>query len=1191
MESLAEANLAVMQRFQLLQQFESSEPVDEESGHWPKDLFLAQFDRFELWAVNLGVFVKGHGSLDYRIRDSESMKDVILKMVKNLTRSLDEVLDYLNGDREQDDDDVDAGSDTKSAMESDMDLLLDSVKDPIDRLYKMAVWIRNPAARLPSSKARRFQQIDDETKVDLFKSFETFDYDYISSLFLQYEKDRALQEKPTIRYQGEFDDTDGQDQVWEPIRTVSEFNKLRIANGTESYLIHRIVQANGRRRQQFAYWRSHKDKLRKHAAVAVEAPRHKLPNTGHQMGGGKETTAKAPLTVTTATQLRPLSGEEEKLFEKANALNHVASEYAPSAWEPSKDIVSFPLPPRVPATEQFFECPYCYTICPASLLSEKAWRAHLIRDLRPYVCTFQDCSISDQLYDSRDDWIQHEVSAHQTIYRCPRHQDDTFGTAEAYERHMQEHCQGETLSLSLAKSTPVNIQRSCPVCSIVLQTTQKLQSHIALHLERFALFTLPRSTDDTDKEELEVDSTRAPIESNISLDGYDIAESAASFTEEDVNTITNWQQPQMPMGMADHAGRGMGPNQQAMGMPGGPNMPMFSDEMARLGPADRAKVNELATELMNRATEQQLNSARLHMQSRLSAQHLAELHTQAQDPLVWWYQLQTFLALRQSSLNNRFQRCSAEMRALKQSLEDVFAMPSTTHDFHFFVTLERLQSQLKILHGNLVRIWSLASVPIQSSLENFRRSSTVEAGEICITAGLLEKAIESFEHLESFQASQFLPSDPESLRTRQQIELVYEVINALQEVRDALGLEVDLHTEPGKSMALEKLARTALGAHHAETIWGPTIRKEISKIMAGHGTAINDIGTEERIYAATLTKQMSEQGQASTGRDPDFLTSEDPTETGEDSSSFKALAGTQTSDAFSPEGQQTRNSLAKQDQGSPAPQRGDKDGGWLTTATPILGFEELATDYESAASETMSLGRVDAQEGLVHKDRVSWKLNRDEYSQPKVSFDFGKFSDQLAAEGEGDALTTTDDPGKPATKADQQLQEDPEMEEEKDQVEKEMELFKHIFHPLWVAARLERQLWAKATRTRDTGGELFAHQLEMDLRAYRDDVGELENQFLTEFRKAERSKKAQLFTTKMRSFNWQAVEERLEEIRLNRRARLREGEEEEARHAQTAQEHDKDDTQMAGPEDDLTREPRQIRIVEREDERDSQTSV
>ncbi len=95
MESLADTGLATMKRFKLLQEVEL-ESAENQSQESPKKLLLAQFDRFELWAVNLGVFVMGHGSLDYRIRDSESMKEAILQMMKNLNRSLDEGTDVIS---------------------------------------------------------------------------------------------------------------------------------------------------------------------------------------------------------------------------------------------------------------------------------------------------------------------------------------------------------------------------------------------------------------------------------------------------------------------------------------------------------------------------------------------------------------------------------------------------------------------------------------------------------------------------------------------------------------------------------------------------------------------------------------------------------------------------------------------------------------------------------------------------------------------------------------------------------------------------------------------------------------------------------------------------------------------------------------------------------------------------------------
>ncbi|OPB38863.1 hypothetical protein A0O28_0019690 [Trichoderma guizhouense] len=98
------------------------------------------------------------------------------------------------------------------------------------------------------------------------------------------------------------------------------------------------------------------------------------------------------------------------------------------------------------------------------------------------------------------------------------------------------------------------------------------------------------------------------------------------------------------------------PNQQAVVMASAPSPNGLPTEMAQLGSADMAKVNELAAMVMKRATLQQRATTRMHLQSRLSIQQFAEFHARGLDPLLWWYQHQAFQALRQYAENpQRFQ--------------------------------------------------------------------------------------------------------------------------------------------------------------------------------------------------------------------------------------------------------------------------------------------------------------------------------------------------------------------------------------------------------------------------------------------------------------------------------------------------------------------------------------------------------
>lgn len=47
-----------------------------------------QLARFRLWAANIGVFAEGHGSLDWRLRESPSFKEVVVEFLESLQHTL-----------------------------------------------------------------------------------------------------------------------------------------------------------------------------------------------------------------------------------------------------------------------------------------------------------------------------------------------------------------------------------------------------------------------------------------------------------------------------------------------------------------------------------------------------------------------------------------------------------------------------------------------------------------------------------------------------------------------------------------------------------------------------------------------------------------------------------------------------------------------------------------------------------------------------------------------------------------------------------------------------------------------------------------------------------------------------------------------------------------------------------------------
>lgn len=493
---------------------------------WPDDLLVAESDRFELWAANMGLFVAGHGSLDYRVREAERLAQTLRRFMQDLINSLDDGkaspfrfdnqvihkieivfqlcsgisqegasgMDKSRRERSETERTREGGEDEDEEEEIDMELLLDGVRDPINRLFKMSTKIRNPSTRLGSSRAANYRQIDEDTGVDFLEAIKEADLDYVASVFLEHRKVRACQEshpaEPPGGPSGENDD-----EVWEPIRTVLMQEQERQKTGVNFYLIQRIAQANGRRRQQFAYWARHRDKLDKHTK-SYQAQKTQFPTAQPHRAG--EYTPGAVPSVTTATRLDV--AHLEVLDDRSS---WTLSEYAPSTRQAAHAPVDFPPAPkrsRNNPSDKFFECPYCFFLCPKEMLADKAWKAHLIHDLRPYICTYPDCKNPTQLYDSRQDWVQHENSEHRKVWRCLDHSDQVFERLETYKRHLQEQhrgsISGEASSIRIiqaSESASDIVGRACPICMVELDTTRAMESHIALHLERFARFSLPRS--------------------------------------------------------------------------------------------------------------------------------------------------------------------------------------------------------------------------------------------------------------------------------------------------------------------------------------------------------------------------------------------------------------------------------------------------------------------------------------------------------------------------------------------------------------------------------------------------------------------------------------------------------------------------------------------------------------------------
>ena len=140
-------------------------------------------------------------------------------------------------------------------------------------------------------------------------------------------------------------------------------------------------------------------------------------------------------------------------------------------------------------------------------------REHVLRDLRPYVCTYPDCNEGDQLYDRWKDWASHEQWKHRKTWYCIYHPSLDFKTVEDFKHHWQTDHRDQMTSPDEAAHSNVTVSqasgRLCPICRCESKSADSLLQHIATHLQRIALFALPKYSggDDDDSQQENAGST------------------------------------------------------------------------------------------------------------------------------------------------------------------------------------------------------------------------------------------------------------------------------------------------------------------------------------------------------------------------------------------------------------------------------------------------------------------------------------------------------------------------------------------------------------------------------------------------------------------------------------------------------------------------------------------------------------
>ncbi|KAI5810624.1 hypothetical protein BZA77DRAFT_347635 [Pyronema omphalodes] len=443
--------------------------------------------QLQVWAENVGAHRRNSKlSLDYKLREASRYRAHVKVLLVDLKVVLEEALGLLTGELKPPQKNDSAGSNEPGATDDDSDssddepeedvitATADEVGHSISSLFRLTANIQNLASR---DRMERIERID-------VSAFGPYDINHVR-------------------------------------------DKYGLADDAQ-YLIERLGKANTKRRQLLKYNEQHHDKIAGRRrddtgnpgdteSTAGEEPDHqdekgKGVERQDMVGFSEEdySFGEGPTTMQT-TVSTVYEGNVPSSFEYHERDDDARSEtgftetsYATSAGPTSSsDKLRVPAPPNGYSDEPF-QCPYCFKIVTNQGSNYMSWQKHVFRDIRPYVCTFRNCSQASRLYSSRHEWFHHEREFHRREWAC-EHCDEVSSSSQDFKDHITKRHRHllriESIAVLVDRSERVvESSQPCPLCPETL-TPKRLQRHLGKHMQQIALFVLPGSLQEDEEEE------------------------------------------------------------------------------------------------------------------------------------------------------------------------------------------------------------------------------------------------------------------------------------------------------------------------------------------------------------------------------------------------------------------------------------------------------------------------------------------------------------------------------------------------------------------------------------------------------------------------------------------------------------------------------------------------------------------
>ncbi|KAI1114992.1 hypothetical protein F5Y14DRAFT_412704 [Nemania sp. NC0429] len=453
-----------------------------------------EYSRFKLWGDEKGATLELSvpGSLEATLRGHPEVQNILSEIYEQIENNLNmlngsplgplaESFALLTDDSSDDDNNPDdqptTPSDSTTKERFAISRTIASVFQSIEELYRCSSLIRQPRF-IAGSLQRARSNLD---------AFHLQEYQYVRHKLLLWQKKlqsvdsqkRGIELMPENKSQAE-------ENPATPQLIADRQSAEKMRDSPESILSLRLAIANSKRRAQFKYWDVYYRRIGSDTHESTI-----IPPISENAETGSTTLTSAILTSTWSSVPRSTTVPEatQTIYTPASASNYRE--------------LKVPDLPHSDNPETAMGCPYCHTTLGAEELSLRSkWERHVFRDLRPYVCTFTDCLDPDRLFTTRYDWIYHEMQLHRRQWNCQSCVCTYLCKSEMVEHLQNAHGlslrERDIATLIEMSERPIDEDHvdKCPFCYATM-SIKELLDHMADHMEKLALFSLPQNHDET----------------------------------------------------------------------------------------------------------------------------------------------------------------------------------------------------------------------------------------------------------------------------------------------------------------------------------------------------------------------------------------------------------------------------------------------------------------------------------------------------------------------------------------------------------------------------------------------------------------------------------------------------------------------------------------------------------------------